>query len=140
MIPKRPRLDDLFALLAQLDDDGPTVVSSVRAPAALKDALKVAVQLGLDETANEATVRALRDRLEVFAQRHALDAHYVEHPEAQPTLAEIAQAAAELDGDPLAAEPTLLYRAAKELTAARPAASADDVLVYATALRSLATS
>jgi len=131
-----PRDEDLFALLDRLDDDGPTVVSSVRQPAALKEALRVAVGLGLDANANDATVQALRDRLETFAQRRALDGHYGAHPEARPSLADVAQAAAELDGDPLAGEPALIRRAAKEIVALRPAATADDVLVYAAGLRS----
>jgi hypothetical protein len=131
-----PRDEDLFGLLDGLDADGPTVVSSVRQPAALKEALKVAVALGLDANANDATVRALRDRLEAFAQRRALDAHYVAHPEARPSLAEVAQAAAELDRDPLAEAPALIRQAAKEIVVLRPGATADDVLVYAAGLRS----
>ncbi|HEX3426390.1 MAG TPA: hypothetical protein VHT30_09675 [Acidimicrobiales bacterium] len=128
----------LFTLLDRLDADGPTVVSSVRQPAALKEALKVAVELGLDANANDATVQAVRDRVEAFAQRRALDAHYVAHPDARPTLAELAQAAAELDDDPLAGEPTLLRRAAQEIVDLRPDATADDVLVYAAGVRSQA--
>jgi hypothetical protein len=134
-----PNDEDLFVLLDQLDTDGPTVVSSVRQPAALKEALRVAVELGLDANANDATVRAVRDRLEAFAQRRALDAHYAAHPGVRPSLAEVAQAAAELDGDPLAAEPALIRRAAKEIAALRPGATADDVLVYAAGLRSKAS-
>ena len=134
-----PRDSDLFALLDRLDTEGQSVVSSVRQPAALRDALRLAVELGLDSSANDATVHAVRDRLEVFAQRRALDAHYADHPEATPSLAEIAQAAAELDDDPLANQPALLRRAAKELIAIRPAATADDVLVYAAGLRSQAS-
>src|ERR1700722_8000536 len=133
-----PRNEDLFAWLDRFDPHGPTVVSSVREPVALKEALKVAVGLGLDANANDATVQALRYRLEAFAQRRALDAHYAAHPEARPSLAELAQAAAELDGDPLAAEPALIHRAAKEIVAFRPGATADDVLVYAAGLRSQA--
>ena len=136
---KRSLDEDLFALLDRLDADGPTVVSSVRQPVALKDALKVAVGLGLDANANDATVHALRDRLEAFAQRRALDAHYIAYPEARPSLAEIAQAAAELDGDPLAADPSLIRRAAHEIVALRPKATADDVLLYAAGLRSRAS-
>jgi len=133
------RDEDLFVLVDRLDADGPTVVSSVRQPVALKEALKVAVELGLDASANDATVQAVRDRLEAFAQRRALDAHYVAHPEARPSLAEIAQAAAELDGDPLAGQPALLRRAVEEVTALRPGATADDVLVYAAGLGSKAS-
>ncbi|MDP9073284.1 MAG: hypothetical protein M3N98_03745 [Actinomycetota bacterium] len=137
-----PRDEDLFAWLDRLDIHGPTVVSSVRQPAALKEALKIAVGLGLDANANDATdatVQALRDRLEAFAQRRALDAHYTAHPEARASLPELALAAAELDGDPLAAEPAFIHRAAKEIVAFRPGATADDVLVYAAGLRSQAS-
>jgi hypothetical protein len=69
-------------------------VSSVRQPAALKDAVKVAVELGLDATVNDATVQALRDRLEAFAHRRALEAHYSVHPDERPSMPEVAQAAA----------------------------------------------
>jgi hypothetical protein len=134
-----PSDEDLFTLLDELDADGPTVVSSVRQPAALKEALRLAVELGLDANANDATVQALRDRLEAFAQRRALDAHYAAHPGKRPSLAEVAQAAAELDSDPLAGEPALIRRAAKEIVSLRPGATADDVLVYAAGLRSRAS-
>ena len=134
-----PTNQDLFALLDEVDADGPTVVSSVRQPAALKEALRLAVELGLDANANDAPVQAVRDRLEAFAQRRALDVHYAVHPGARPSLAEVAQAAAELDGDPLAGEPALIRRAAKEIVSLRPGASADDVLVYAAGLRSRAS-
>ena len=82
-------------MLDRLNVDGPTVMSSVRQPVALKEALKVAVELGLDDNANDASVQALRDRLETFAQRRAMEAHYAAHPDARPSRAEIAQAAAE---------------------------------------------
>jgi hypothetical protein len=138
---RRPAVtdEDLFALLDGLDADGPTVVSSVRQPAALKQAVRVAVELGLDANANDATVHALRDRLEAFAQRRALDAHYSAHPEARPSLAEVAQAAAELDNDPLAGQTGLIRRAAEEIVALRPGATADDILIYAAGLASRAT-
>lgn len=138
---RRPAVtdEDLFALLDGLDADGPTVVSSVRQPEALKQAVRVAVELGLDANANDATVQALRDRLEAFAQRRALDGHYSAHPEARPSLHEVAQAAAELDGDSLAGQPALIARAAKEIVALRPGATADDVLIYAAGLASRAT-
>ena len=134
-----PSDEDLFTLLDRLNVGGPTIVSSIRQPVALKEALKVAVELGLDDNANDAAVQALRDRLEAFAQRRALEAHYAAHPDARPSLVEIAQAAAELDGNPLAAEPALIDRAAHEIGAFRPAASADDVLLYAAGLRSQAS-
>lgn len=132
------RLSRLLALLEGSDAEE-TVVTSVRQPARLREALKVAVELGLDETANDAAVAALRDRLDTFAQRLALDAHYAAHPKLRPSLADLALAAARLDGDPLAGRPDLLARAAREVAALRPDASADDVVLYATALDRAAT-
>lgn len=117
-------------------DEGDTVVTSVRQPTALREATRIAVQLGMDATPNDAAVRALRERVEVFAQRRALEAHYERHPDARPSLAELALAAAEMDGDPLAAEPALLEQAAREVVALRPDAGPDDVLLYAAALHS----
>jgi hypothetical protein len=116
------------------------VVSSIRQPTALREALRVAVDLGMDSSVNDATVRALRDRLETFAQRRALRAHYGRHPKARPSLAELALAAAELDGDPLANEPALLRRAAGEVLKVKADATSDDVLIWAAALRSVQAS
>ena len=127
------QIERLFALLDRLEGDA-TVVASVRQPAALREAVKVAVELGLDPTPNDAAVTALRERVETFAQRLALDAHYAAHPGVRPTLAQRALAAARLDGDPLADDPALLSRAAEALSRRRPDASADDVLLYAAGL------
>lgn len=63
--------------------------------------------------------------------RRALDKHYARHPEVKPTLAEGALAAAAMDGDPLAARPDLVERAAAGVAAAAPTADCDDVLAYA---------
>lgn len=130
---RNQQIERLFALLERLEGDV-TVVASVRQPAALREAVKVAVELGLDPTPNDAAVAALRERVETFAQRLALDAHYAAHPGARPTLAQRALAAARLDGDPLADDPALLSRAAEALSRRRPDASADDVLLYAAGL------
>ena len=127
------QIERLFGLLGQLEGAA-TVVASVRQPAALREAVKVAVALGLDPTPNDAAVAALRERVETFAQRLALDAHYAAHPEARPTLAQRALAAARLDGDPLADDPKLLTRAAEAVVRRRPEAGADDVLLYAAGL------
>jgi hypothetical protein len=126
--------DELYDWLNRLDETE-TVVASLRQPVALREAAKVAVELGMDANVNEALVRALRERLENFARGRALDAHYRAHPEAQPTLAELALAAAELDGHPLARSPKLLERAAREVVAIRSDATVDDVLLYAMALK-----
>jgi hypothetical protein len=136
-MPKRneqeERIERLFDLLDRLDDGG-TVVTSVRQPKALREAVRVAVSLGLDATPNDVAVSALRDRLEAFAQRLALEAHYAAHPGSRPSLAQRALAAARLDGDRLADDPELLARAAEAVARLRPSASADDVLLYAAGL------
>jgi len=64
---------------------------------------------------------------------HLLDSHYAEHPHARPGLADLAIAAAELDGHPLADQPDLLRRAAAEIVTGHPGADADDVLLWAEA-------
>jgi hypothetical protein len=63
----------------------------------------------------------------------ALDDHYELHPEARPNLGDLAIAIAELDGNPMAAEPHRLRRAAIEVVERHPEASADDVLLWAEA-------
>ena len=78
--------------------DGETVGTSVGLPRALRDAAVVAAEMGLAGSTTELTVRGLRDLLAAAAQRAVLDAHYEAHPGARPDLAEIALAAAQLDG------------------------------------------
>ena len=56
-----------------------------------------------------------------------------QHPEVRPSLAELAIAAAELDGNPLAATPDLIREAAAAIVDRRPDADADDVLIWAEA-------
>lgn len=83
---------------------------------------------------NDATVQAVRDRVETFAQRLALESHYRRHPTSRPTLGDLAVAAAELDDSPLAATPDLLRLASEEVVILKPDADADDVAVDAAAL------
>jgi hypothetical protein len=90
--------------------------------------------MGLAGSTTELTVRGLRDALEAFAQRAVLDAHYQAHPGARPDLAEIAIAAAQIDGNPLASRPDLVERAAAEVGRIKDDAGPDDVLVYAAGL------
>ena len=63
--------------------------------------------------------------------RAVLDAHYAAHPDARPHLAEIALAAAELDGNPLASRPELIRRAATDVVLLKDDPTPDDVLHYA---------
>ncbi|MGH8922086.1 MAG: hypothetical protein ACRD0H_27725 [Actinomycetes bacterium] len=127
-----PRLERLLDLL-----DGSaaaTVGTSVRLPGNLRDAAILAAELGLAASTTELTVRGLRDALDAFAQRAVLDAHYRSHPQARPDFAEIALAAAEIDGNPLAARSDLLRRAANEVGRVKDNPSPDDVLLYAAGL------
>lgn len=127
-----PRLHHLLGLLDH--ESTGTVGTSIRVPANLREAIDVAAELGLSESTSELTVRGLRDALEAFAQRALLDAHYRDHPEAQPDLGEIAVATAELDDNPLAKRPELIRRAAEAVIALRRDATPDDVLMYAAGL------
>ena len=118
-----------------LDAGGPeTSNTSMRIPTALRDAAALAVkELGVAPSATALTTAALRATLEAVVMQAVLDEHYERHPGARPDLGDLAIAAAELDGHPLAAEPELLRRAAAEITAKHPDASPDDVLLWAEA-------
>lgn len=126
------RLKRLLDLLEAAGED--TVNTSVRLPAALRDAAALAATMGLAGSTTELTVKGLRDTLEAFAQRAVLDAHYRQHPAAQPELAEVALAAAEIDGNPLAERPELIRRAAIAVQNIKADADPDDVLLYAAGL------
>jgi hypothetical protein len=79
------------------------------------------------------TAIVLRAALEAAVMRAALDDHYAQHPEARPDLADIAIAAAEIDGNPLAADPERIRRAAAEIAATHPDPEPEDVLLWAEA-------
>ncbi|HEX9888343.1 MAG TPA: hypothetical protein VGA69_02610 [Nitriliruptorales bacterium] len=128
--------EELFGLLDGLEASA-TTVTSVRQPVALRDAVKVAVELGMAANPNEAAVDALRDRLEAFAQHLALEQHFELHPEVRPTLGDLAVVAAELDAHPLAGQERLLRECAAELAELEPGASGQDVLLYAMGKRSV---
>ena len=81
---------------------------------------------------NEVAVDAVRDRVEAFAQSLALEEHFANHPHARPTLGDLAIAAAQLDGHPLADHHEFLRRCADEVADIRPDANGEDVLLYAT--------
>lgn len=130
------RLDRLIDLLDSVDTE--SVGTSVRLPAALRDAAAVAAELGLVSSTSELTTRGLRAELELVAQRAILDAHYEQYPHARPDLGEIAQMAAELNSHPLADRPDLIRRAAEDLVRIVPDPSPDEVLAYAAGLAAAA--
>jgi hypothetical protein len=123
-------------LIGELLDDGELETSntSMRIPTALRDAAALAVsELGIAPSATALTTAALRATLEAVVMQSALDEHYESHPQARPDLGDLAIAAAELDGHPLAGQPGRLRKAAVEITANHPGASPDDVLLWAEA-------
>lgn len=123
------RINDLLD-----EGDGETANTSMRIPLALREAASLAVaELGAAPSTTALTTAALRATVEAIALQAVLDQHYAEHPHVRPTLAEVAIAAAELDGHRFAAEPERLRRAATEVVEQHPDADADDVLLWAEA-------
>jgi hypothetical protein len=120
---------------ALLDADGsPKSNTSMRLPAALRDAAAIAVaELGVAPSATALTATALRAMLEAIVMQAALDQHYQYHPQTRPDLGDLAVAAAQLDGHPLATQPERLRQAAAEITDSHPAATPDEVLLWAEA-------
>ena len=115
-------------------EESPTSNTSMRLPAALRDAAALAVaELDVAPSATALTAAALRAMLEAIVMQAALDQHYQHYPQARPDLGDLAIAAAQLDGHPLAAQPERLRQAAAEITANHPAATPDDVLLWAEA-------
>jgi hypothetical protein len=124
---------DLISRLLGSDMDQ-TTNTSMRIPTALRDAAAVAVrELGVASSTTALTSAALRDALEAVVMQAVLDDHYQRHPDTRPDLGDLAIAAAELDGHPLAAEPERIRLAAAELSARHPGADPEDVLLWAEA-------
>jgi hypothetical protein len=127
---------DAIERISQLLDSDMTETSntSMRIPTALREAAALAAkELKVAPSATALTTMALRATLEAAVMRAALDDHYAQHPEARPDLADIAIAAAEIDGNPLAAEPGRIRRAAAEIAAAHSHPEPEDVLLWAEA-------
>jgi hypothetical protein len=118
-----------------LDSSDPeTANTSMRLPVALREAASLAVrELDAAPSTTALASTALRGMLEAIVMQAALDTHYAEHPQARPSLAELAIAATELDGHPLAGQHELLRLAATEIMKSRPDADADDVVLWAEA-------
>ena len=125
-------IDRINRLLDSSEEE--TTNTSMRLPVTLRDAAALAVrELGVASSTTALTATALRAMLEAVVMQAVLDAHYGQHPQARPSLAELAIAAAELDGHPLAGRPDLLCQAADEIIRTRPDADADDVVLWAEA-------
>ena len=127
---------DAVERISQLLDSDMTKTSntSMRIPTALREAAALAAkELNAAPSATMLTTMALRSALEAAVMRAALDEHYAQYPQTRPDLADIAIAAAELDGNPLAADPDRIRRAAVEISAAHPHPEPADVLLWAEA-------
>ena len=125
-------LDRLNELLDA--DESTTSNTSMRLPTALRDAAAVAVaELGLASSTTALTADALRAALQTALMQAVLDEHYRQHPNARPTLADVAVATAEQLGSPLAERPELLTAAAEQIISRHPGADAHDVLLWAEA-------
>jgi hypothetical protein len=130
-------IDRINELLDSSDPE--TVNTSMRIPGALRDAAALAVSaLDIAPSTTVLTANALRAALEAAVMQAVLDRHYQEYPESRPTLADLAIAAAEIDGHPLADQPGLLRRSAAEVQQRHPGASPEDVLLWAEARTSAA--
>ncbi len=129
------RLRAIREIEALLDrDDASTRNTSMRIPVTLSTAAALAVsELGIASSTTGLTTDALRTRLEAAVLRAALDEHYHEHPASRPDLADVAVAAARLDGHPLAATPDVIRTAAAEVAERHSNATPDDVLLWAEA-------
>lgn len=128
-------IDRIRELLDSTDLE--TTNTSMRIPKALRDAAALAVsELDVAPSTTILTANALRMMLEGAVVLAALELHYEEYPETRPTLAELAIAAAEIDGNPLAQQPELLHRSAAEVERRHPGASFEDVLLWAEAVES----
>lgn len=125
-------IDQINKLLDSPDLE--TTNTSMRIPSKLRDAAALAVsRLDAAPSTTVLMSNALRAWLEAVVMQAVLDRHYERYPEARPSLAEIAIAAAEMDGHPLAAQPELIRRSAAELLERHPDADPDDVLLWAEA-------
>jgi hypothetical protein len=115
-------------------DMGQTSNTSMRIPTALRDAAGLAVrELGVAPSTTALASAALRAALEAVVMQAVLDDHYGRHPDSRPDLGDLAIAAAELDGHPLAAEPERIRQAAAEISARHPSPDPEDVLLWAEA-------
>jgi len=131
-------LDEINRLLDDRDDA--TVNTSMRLPVALRDAAALAVErLGAASSTTTMAAAALRDALETIVMETALRLHYEAHPDAEPSLAEVALALAAQDGSPLAEQPDAIRAAAEAVLARHPDADADDVLLWAEAQLAVTT-
>jgi hypothetical protein len=129
---KEEAIDRINELLDSTDPE--TVNTSMRIPRPLREAAALAVdELGVAPSTTVMAANALRNMLEGAVVLAALELHYEQYPETRPSLGDLAIAAAELDGSPLAQRPELLRKAAAEIQQRHPNAEPEDVVLWAEA-------
>lgn len=116
------------------DDDRPGTSTSVRRRPAVTEALSLAVELGVGDSANALNEAALVDHLRRAAHRMAVETHYRRYPEDRPSRAEVASVQLRRRGDALADRTELLMRAEQLLLDAGDEPTADQVVAAARAL------
>ena len=131
-------LDRLSALLRI--ENSPTVNTSMRIPENLRDAAALVVdELGLATSTTTLTTESLRFELETALWRASLDALYAQDPASRPSLAQTAHALAVAEDSPVAEYPELIEHAAHAIVDRHPTAEPHDVLLWAEALHSAAS-
>jgi hypothetical protein len=135
--PDYAAIDRINELLDSTDPE--TLNTSMRIPKALREAAAIAVsELGVAPSTTILTANALRSMLEGAVTLAVLERYYEEYPELRPTLGDLAIAAAEMDGHPLARQPELLRRSAEEVQRRHPDATPEDAVLWAEAIESCA--
>lgn len=118
-----------------IDDDGrPGTSTSVRRRPAVNEALSLAVELGVGDSANALNEVAVIDHLRRASHRLAVEAHYQQHPEDRPSRAEVASVDLRRRGDALADRADLLDQAERLLLDAGEEPTTDQVTAAARAL------
>jgi len=136
-----PRAEREHAFLHALaaEPEGPAEPTSVRLPAHLREAMKLAKELGYDVGFAAASEAMLRSILSDIAQDLVFATFDAVAPHSAPTLGQLAWAAALLEGDPLAEQRDLLDAVAEQVLALKPDADGDDVVLAARVLQQSAT-
>lgn len=118
-----------------IDDDGrPGTSTSVRRRPAVNEALSLAVELGVGDSANALNEEAVIDHLRRAAHRLAVATHYEQYPEDRPSRAAVASVDLRRRGDALADRADLLDLAEQLLLDAGEEPTTDQVIAAARAL------
>lgn len=124
-------IDEIAGLLAEEEGRVETDPTSMRIPAPLRRAARLAHEHLGAPTATDMAIAGLREAIETALIRAALDAHYDHHPDTRPTIGHVAVALAAQDRHPLAEHPDQILAAADR--AGDRVSTAREVLIWAEA-------